>query len=159
MFCFILKNAGHVDTRRQYLSRSICIWYIIFVALSLHPFKNKKWWTASKKCLNSRDRILIFLCFWLDILWWCAQIELAKMLLEMGQSHLFEHWPEPGVDDDEKKGFFDQVFVILGLFDCTYFPWKMLIISMEWIFHRIAFPVFDIFWKSISMLSIEIFSR
>ncbi|KAM7514790.1 hypothetical protein LguiA_004373 [Lonicera macranthoides] len=37
------------------------------------------------------------------------QIELAKMLLEMGQSHLFEHWPEPGVDDDEKKGFFDQI--------------------------------------------------
>ncbi|KAA8538392.1 hypothetical protein F0562_028062 [Nyssa sinensis] len=37
------------------------------------------------------------------------QIELAKMLLEMGQSHLFEHWPEPGVDDDEKRGFFDQV--------------------------------------------------
>ncbi|GFZ09833.1 UDP-sugar pyrophosphorylase [Actinidia rufa] len=25
------------------------------------------------------------------------QIELAKMLLEMGQSHLFEHWPEPSV--------------------------------------------------------------
>ncbi|KAK6939932.1 UDPGP family [Dillenia turbinata] len=37
------------------------------------------------------------------------QIELAKMLLEMGQSHLFQHWPEPGVDDDEKKSFFDQV--------------------------------------------------
>ena len=53
------------------------------------------------------------------------------MLLEMGQSHLFEHWPEPGVDDDEKKGFFDQVFRILGLFDSTYFPLKLLIISME----------------------------
>nr|DAD39808.1 TPA_asm: hypothetical protein HUJ06_014131 [Nelumbo nucifera] len=38
-----------------------------------------------------------------------CQIELAKMLLEMGQSHLFEHWPEPGVDDGEKKSFFDQV--------------------------------------------------
>uniref|UniRef100_A0A5B6YTK4 UTP-monosaccharide-1-phosphate uridylyltransferase n=1 Tax=Davidia involucrata TaxID=16924 RepID=A0A5B6YTK4_DAVIN len=37
------------------------------------------------------------------------QIELAKMLLEMGQSHLFEHWPEPGIDDDEKRVFFDQV--------------------------------------------------
>ncbi|XP_059630624.1 UDP-sugar pyrophosphorylase-like isoform X2 [Cornus florida] len=37
------------------------------------------------------------------------QIELPKMLLEMGQSHLFEHWPEPGVDDDEKRAFFDQV--------------------------------------------------
>ncbi|KAA8546455.1 hypothetical protein F0562_002806 [Nyssa sinensis] len=37
------------------------------------------------------------------------QIELAKMLLEMGQSHLFEHWPEPGIDDDEKRGYFDQV--------------------------------------------------
>ncbi|KAK9271405.1 hypothetical protein L1049_026995 [Liquidambar formosana] len=37
------------------------------------------------------------------------QIELAKMLVEMGQSHLFEHWPEPGVDDEEKRDFFDQV--------------------------------------------------
>uniref|UniRef100_A0A6M2FC47 UTP-monosaccharide-1-phosphate uridylyltransferase n=1 Tax=Populus davidiana TaxID=266767 RepID=A0A6M2FC47_9ROSI len=37
------------------------------------------------------------------------QVELAKMLVEEGQSHLFEHWPEPGVDDDEKKAFFDQV--------------------------------------------------
>ncbi|KAH8515819.1 hypothetical protein H0E87_004310 [Populus deltoides] len=37
------------------------------------------------------------------------QVELAKMLVEKGQSHLFEHWPEPGVDDDEKKAFFDQV--------------------------------------------------
>ncbi|KAJ0965576.1 hypothetical protein J5N97_026714 [Dioscorea zingiberensis] len=37
------------------------------------------------------------------------QIELAKMLLSEGQSHLFSHWPEPGVDDDKKKGFFDQV--------------------------------------------------
>ena len=37
------------------------------------------------------------------------QIELAKMLLETGQTHLFEHWAEPGVEDDEKKAFFDQV--------------------------------------------------
>ncbi|KAJ6938069.1 UDP-sugar pyrophosphorylase-like [Populus alba x Populus x berolinensis] len=37
------------------------------------------------------------------------QVELAKMLVEEGQSHLFEHWPETGVDDDEKKAFFDQV--------------------------------------------------
>ncbi|KAJ6709307.1 UDP- GLUCOSE PYROPHOSPHORYLASE [Salix koriyanagi] len=37
------------------------------------------------------------------------QVELAKMLVEKGQSHLFEHWPEPGVDDGEKKAFFDQV--------------------------------------------------
>jgi UDP-sugar pyrophosphorylase len=22
---------------------------------------------------------------------------------------LFEHWPEPGVDDDKKRNFFDQV--------------------------------------------------
>ncbi|PSS00115.1 UDP-sugar pyrophosphorylase [Actinidia chinensis var. chinensis] len=44
------------------------------------------------------------------------QIELAKMLLEMGQSHLFEHWPEPGVDDDEKKTFLNQV----ALLDASY---------------------------------------
>ncbi|KAK3230549.1 hypothetical protein Dsin_002430 [Dipteronia sinensis] len=37
------------------------------------------------------------------------QIELAKMLIEMGQSHLFEHWPEPGVDDEEKRALFDQL--------------------------------------------------
>ncbi|XP_024019089.1 UDP-sugar pyrophosphorylase, partial [Morus notabilis] len=37
------------------------------------------------------------------------QIELAKTLLELGQSHLFEHWAEPGVEDEEKKAFFDQV--------------------------------------------------
>ncbi|EMS62248.1 UDP-sugar pyrophosphorylase [Triticum urartu] len=36
-------------------------------------------------------------------------VELAKMLLNEGQGHLFEHWPEPGVDDDKKKSFFDQV--------------------------------------------------
>ncbi|KAF2291319.1 hypothetical protein GH714_022844 [Hevea brasiliensis] len=40
------------------------------------------------------------------------QIELAKMLVEMGQSHLFQHWPEPGVDDEEKKAFFDQVALL-----------------------------------------------
>ncbi|XP_028757580.1 UDP-sugar pyrophosphorylase [Neltuma alba] len=37
------------------------------------------------------------------------QVDLAKMLLEMGQSHLFEHWAEPGVDDDQKKALFEQV--------------------------------------------------
>lgn len=31
------------------------------------------------------------------------------MLLELNQAHLFEHWPEPGVEDDEKRAFFDQV--------------------------------------------------
>ncbi|KAG4135794.1 hypothetical protein ERO13_D08G239084v2 [Gossypium hirsutum] len=37
------------------------------------------------------------------------QIQLGKMLLEMGQSHLFQHWAEPGVDDDQKKAFFIQL--------------------------------------------------
>lgn len=37
------------------------------------------------------------------------------MLLEMGQSHLFEHWAEPGVDDEEKKRFFEQVRVFYFL--------------------------------------------
>lgn len=40
------------------------------------------------------------------------QMELAKMLVEKGQNHLFEHWPEPGTDDDDKKAFFDQVSFI-----------------------------------------------
>ncbi|KAK8580221.1 hypothetical protein V6N13_143340 [Hibiscus sabdariffa] len=37
------------------------------------------------------------------------QIELAKMLVDLGQSHLFQHWPEPGVEDEQKKAFFAQV--------------------------------------------------
>lgn len=37
------------------------------------------------------------------------QIELANKLLEMGQSHLFQHWPDLGVDDDQKIALFDQV--------------------------------------------------
>uniref|UniRef100_A0A2P2K6F1 UTP-monosaccharide-1-phosphate uridylyltransferase n=2 Tax=Rhizophora mucronata TaxID=61149 RepID=A0A2P2K6F1_RHIMU len=37
------------------------------------------------------------------------QVELAKMLVEMEQTHLFKHWPEPGVEDADKKAFFDQV--------------------------------------------------
>ena len=39
------------------------------------------------------------------------QIEVARMLLEMGQSHLFQHWAESGVEDDQKKAFFAQVSV------------------------------------------------
>lgn len=38
------------------------------------------------------------------------EFELAKMLLDEGQMHLFEQWPEPGVDDDKKRSFFEQVF-------------------------------------------------
>ncbi|GJM97533.1 hypothetical protein PR202_ga14465 [Eleusine coracana subsp. coracana] len=37
------------------------------------------------------------------------EVQLAKTLLNEDQMHLFEHWPEPGVDDDKKKGFFGQV--------------------------------------------------
>lgn len=37
------------------------------------------------------------------------QVELAKVLLDLNQTHLFEHWPEPGVEDDEKRAFFEQV--------------------------------------------------
>ncbi|KAG0485257.1 hypothetical protein HPP92_009336 [Vanilla planifolia] len=37
------------------------------------------------------------------------QIELAKGLLNEGQSHLFAHWPGPGVDDEKKTSFFNQV--------------------------------------------------
>ncbi|XP_073035938.1 UDP-sugar pyrophosphorylase-like [Primulina eburnea] len=37
------------------------------------------------------------------------QVELAKILLENGQSHFFKHWSNPGVDDDQKRAFFDQV--------------------------------------------------
>ncbi|XP_072979799.1 UDP-sugar pyrophosphorylase isoform X1 [Typha angustifolia] len=37
------------------------------------------------------------------------EVELAKMLLDVGQNHLFGHWPEPGVDDGRKREFFNQV--------------------------------------------------
>ncbi|XP_047342023.1 UDP-sugar pyrophosphorylase [Impatiens glandulifera] len=37
------------------------------------------------------------------------QVSLAKMLLETDQTHLFQHWPEPGTDDGEKRAFFDQI--------------------------------------------------
>ncbi|XP_030526560.1 UDP-sugar pyrophosphorylase [Rhodamnia argentea] len=37
------------------------------------------------------------------------QVELAKLLVEMGQSHVFEHWADPGADDDQKKALFEQV--------------------------------------------------
>ncbi|KAK1280614.1 UDP-sugar pyrophosphorylase [Acorus gramineus] len=37
------------------------------------------------------------------------QIKLAKMLMSEGQNHLFAHWAEPGVDDEGKRSFFDQV--------------------------------------------------
>ncbi|KAI3793779.1 hypothetical protein L1987_36401 [Smallanthus sonchifolius] len=40
------------------------------------------------------------------------QIELGKMLLEIGQGHLFEHWPDPGVDDDDKQALLAQVSVL-----------------------------------------------
>ncbi|CAI9286160.1 unnamed protein product [Lactuca saligna] len=35
--------------------------------------------------------------------------QLEKMLLEMGQVHLFENWPDPGVDDDDKEGLLSQM--------------------------------------------------
>ncbi|MED6119840.1 universal stress protein [Stylosanthes scabra] len=37
------------------------------------------------------------------------QQELAKMLLDNGQEHVFRDWPAPGVDDDKKKALLDQV--------------------------------------------------
>ena len=35
------------------------------------------------------------------------RLNLQKMPLN--EWHLFEHWPEPGVDDDKKKSFFGPV--------------------------------------------------
>ncbi|CAH2061005.1 unnamed protein product [Thlaspi arvense] len=37
------------------------------------------------------------------------KIELAKILVENGQTYLFLHWPEPGVSDKEKLSFFEQI--------------------------------------------------
>ncbi|KAJ3696268.1 hypothetical protein LUZ60_001645 [Juncus effusus] len=45
-----------------------------------------------------------------------SQIELAKMLVKEGQTHLFDNWAEPGVDDEKKKAFFYQV----SLLDSSY---------------------------------------
>ena len=69
------------------------------------------------------------------LLFW--QIELAKMLLEMGQSHLFQHWAEPGVEDDQKKTFFAQVSVFffkLWNFTVFYCDFNFLIIKIEFLF-------------------------
>ncbi|KAL3845480.1 hypothetical protein ACJIZ3_002883 [Penstemon smallii] len=41
--------------------------------------------------------------------WNEARERLQRMLLEMNQSHLFEHWPEPGANDDAKLPFLEQV--------------------------------------------------
>ncbi|KAJ7524654.1 hypothetical protein O6H91_17G014900 [Diphasiastrum complanatum] len=38
-----------------------------------------------------------------------AQKELAHMLVEQNQKHLFAHWPELGVEDYRKVDFFNQV--------------------------------------------------
>uniref|UniRef100_A0A0E0CKG6 Uncharacterized protein n=1 Tax=Oryza meridionalis TaxID=40149 RepID=A0A0E0CKG6_9ORYZ len=38
----------------------------------------------------------------------CGGISRCSPPTSEGQSHLFEHWPEPGVDDDKKRNFFDQ---------------------------------------------------
>lgn len=35
------------------------------------------------------------------------------MLLELGQAHLFEDWPDPGVEDDLKKALLDQVVIFI----------------------------------------------
>jgi hypothetical protein len=66
------------------------------------------------------------------------QIELARLLLEMGQSHLFEHWAEPGVDDDEKKCFFEQV---RGFFWVAYG-----IRILDWM--EISFFIYLFMWNS-----------
>ena len=68
------------------------------------------------------------------------QIELAKLLLETGQTHLFEHWAEPGVEDDEKKAFFDQV----SFFFCCLLWFGNLELSEDLVFHM-DFFVF-VFW-------------
>ncbi|KAK9049514.1 hypothetical protein SSX86_031517, partial [Deinandra increscens subsp. villosa] len=36
------------------------------------------------------------------------QVELANKLLGIGQGHLFEDWPDPGVEDDQKISFINQ---------------------------------------------------
>ena len=64
------------------------------------------------------------------------QIELAKMLLESGQTHLFEHWPEPGVEDEEKKAFFDQVlFYFLFFLLWIYNYMEILFFHVDFFFH------------------------
>ncbi|XP_059649640.1 uncharacterized protein LOC132295389 [Cornus florida] len=54
-------------------------------------------------------QITATLLYFLGILFIFIQVEIAKLLLEVGQTHLLQHWPEPGIDDDEKLAFFDQV--------------------------------------------------
>lgn len=39
--------------------------------------------------------------------------ELAKLLLELDQGHLFQYWAE-GADEDKKHAFFEHVSLYLG---------------------------------------------
>ncbi|EPS61447.1 hypothetical protein M569_13348 [Genlisea aurea] len=42
------------------------------------------------------------------------QVELAKGLLDLNQAHLFQHWDEPGVEDDEKRALLEQITLLNG---------------------------------------------
>lgn len=34
---------------------------------------------------------------------------LYKLLIDLGQTHIFDSWPATGTDDDKKRNFFEQV--------------------------------------------------
>lgn len=78
------------------------------------------------------------------------QIELARMLLGMGQSHLFEHWAQPGVDDEEKKGFFEQVRGFFGVaYGIRILDWME--ISFSFLFMWNSFRFFFVLFCSVSV--------
>lgn len=81
----------------------------------LHLLISKK---TSRFCLPNRY-VYVYVCLYKMKLHWIdltflryVQIELGKMLLETGQVHLFENWPDPGVDDDDKKALLAQVILL-----------------------------------------------
>lgn len=79
--------------------------------------------------------------FWLWLLW---QIKLARMLVEAGQSHLFQSWAEPGVEDEEKRGFFEQVFFFLILFLCGKFRNFGVLVAHRSVYRRTGSKKFGV---------------
>ena len=45
-----------------------------------------------------------------------SEVSLAKLLLKLGQGHLFAEWEPAGTSDEEKHGFFAQKTVLLVVY-------------------------------------------
>ena len=64
--------------------------------------------------------------------------------MEAGQSHLFQSWAEPGVEDEEKRGFFEQVFFFLILFLCGKFRNFGVLVAHRSVYRRTGSKKFGV---------------